>query len=72
MKMIITVLIAFLSVITISNCALAQFEVRQDIGVSPDVRLIYRKAADYLANTQEGDGSWNGITGEQPAVAPCL
>ncbi len=69
MKMIITVLVAFLSVITISNCALAQFEVRQDIGVSPDVRLIYRKAADYLANTQEGDGSWNGITGEQPAVA---
>ncbi len=35
MKTIITVLVAILSLMAISNGALAQFEVRQDIGVSP-------------------------------------
>lgn len=51
------------------NCAQAQVEIRQDFGVAPEVRVIYRKAADYLASTQGEDGAWSGVPGEQPAVA---
>ena len=69
MKTIITALIAIVLCGALDNRAIAQFEVRQDIGVAPDVRLIYRKAADYLASTQDVDGSWNGREGEQPAIA---
>ncbi len=69
MKTIFTILLSVIAITVSGPSGLAQFEVRQDIGVAPDVRAIYRKAADYLANTQEGDGCWSGTTGERPAIA---
>ena len=70
MKFLFALFLPLLSLAVMQSPLLAQIEVRQDIGVAPEVRSIYRKAADYLANTQGEDGSWsNGSNGEKPAIS---
>ena len=39
---------------------LEQLEVREGAGIPNEVRTIYQKGADFLANSQSSDGSWNG------------
>lgn len=47
--------------LAMSSSALAQLEqleIREGTGIPNEVRTIYQKGADYLAETQKKDGSW--------------
>ena len=43
---------------TFANAQVEGLEIREGTGISPEVRNIYRKGADYLAKSQNDNGSW--------------
>ena len=46
--------------------------IRYGSGVSPEVRLMYERGLTYLADSQQGDGSWGDFTDRNGVTGLCL